>query len=464
MKIFLIPGFINETFVSESGFSCIIKTMGKINTLFLFFQDLRLYDNRGLAAAARENRRIFTMVLPWEGLTQAPVKNSPSMTFRNSSIKELGQEIYKRGGVLLRAGSDYLHDIKAMIKDNSIHEVHMNGLYDPGSLEMIRNIRMAAEKSHASFHLSHDYCLTIPGKVLSGKGEPYKVFSPFARKAGGALELEQITWGYMDFAKPGKISGEDVVGDNENYTLSLPGGRREGKRLLERLSYITDYKTDRDYPARDGISYLSAHLNRGTVSVREAYIRAGDMNGGDLFRRELLWRDFFIHAGYNFPWVFNGSFKREYDNLFWDDDPDKFQRWTDGRTGYPLVDAGMRQLRETGFMHNRVRMAAASFLVKDLHINWRNGEKYFADTLTDYEPAVNNGNWQWSASTGCDSVPYFRIMNPVTQQKRFDPEFEYIMRWVPEVEDEKDNFRPMVDHGKERLETLSRYRERNKII
>ncbi|MCX7847016.1 MAG: FAD-binding domain-containing protein, partial [bacterium] len=218
-----------------------------------------------------------------------------------------------------------------------------------------------------------------------------------------------------------------------NPALRVRGGRREALRILGDLGGFKEYAKTRDFPARPTTG-LSAHIKFGTVSLREVYAAAcAALGRGHVLIRELYWHDFFTQIGWHFPHVFGHAFQRRYEKLGWREDEGMFQAWCEGRTGFPIVDAGMRELNTTGFMHNRVRMIVASFLVKDLWIDWRWGERYFAQRLVDYDPCVNNGNWQWAASTGCDAQPYFRVFNPWLQQRKFDGGGEYIRRWVPEL-------------------------------
>jgi deoxyribodipyrimidine photo-lyase len=278
--------------------------------------------------------------------------------------------------------------------------------------------------------------------VLTGSGNPYSVFTPFYRNAG-----------QRPVAQPRSFSGGELVSDAIPFALgleslaermetSLPkphlrGGRRRGLALLEDLGTFRAYPEIRDQPALAGTTSLSAHHKFGTVSVRETFAALVRQLGPDAepLTRQLYWRDFFTHLADAHPRVFGAAFQERYDEVEWDDDPDRFEAWCRGETGFPIVDAGMRQLNESGWMHNRVRMITASFLTKDLHLDWRQGERYFAQRLVDYDPAVNNGNWQWAASTGADAQPYFRIFNPWSQQERYDPEGEYIRRWVPELDE-----------------------------
>nr|WP_280954397.1 deoxyribodipyrimidine photo-lyase [Methanohalophilus levihalophilus] len=274
----------------------------------------------------------------------------------------------------------------------------------------------------------------------------------------------------------GNIKGEDRgilkhILKDRNENLYSKGGRENGLEILDNPKRFENYQDERDYPALDATTGLSAHNKFGTVSIREVYHCLADEFGKNHpLITQLYWRDFFTHLAYNNPHVFGHSFRKKYDSLKWIDDKDSFRKWCEGKTGFPIVDAGMRQLNTTGYMHNRVRMIAASFLVKDLHIDWRWGERYFAQHLVDYDPCVNNGNWQWAASTGADSQPYFRIFNPWLQQTKFDKDCEYIKTWVPELadvdpkrihrlgHDEKhripDYPAPIVDHSREREQSL----------
>ncbi|MCM2325813.1 MAG: DNA photolyase family protein, partial [Candidatus Woesearchaeota archaeon] len=228
----------------------------------------------------------------------------------------------------------------------------------------------------------------------------------------------------------------DEVTYVKNPQLITHGGRKEGLKILSSLGRFAGYSEDRNYPSRELTTKLSPHNKFGTLSIRETYYEITRQLGEfSVLLNELYWRDFFTHIGYFFPHVFGHAFKNKYDNIKWKDDELKFKAWCEGKTGFPIVDAGMRELNSTGFMHNRVRMITASFLIKDLHIDWRKGEKYFATKLIDYDPCVNNGNWQWAASTGCDAQPYFRIFNPWLQQERYDYECRYIKRWLPELKD-----------------------------
>jgi deoxyribodipyrimidine photo-lyase len=262
---------------------------------------------------------------------------------------------------------------------------------------------------------------------------------------------------------------------HENKNIALHGGRKEGLKILKHITDFEEYEKIRDIPAYN-TTLLSAHLKFGTLSPRETYhhMQSLGRKAHTGLIRQLYWRDFWYHIAYFYPHVFGNAFHEKYNNLTWKQDEKGFKAWCNGTTGFPIVDAGMRQLNETGFMHNRVRMIVASFLIKDLHIHWLRGEQYFAQKLVDYDPCVNNGNWQWVASTGCDPQPYFRIFNPWLQQRKYDPACTYIKRWIPELKDVstnaihawyKDKNRiessypaPILDHDVERGKTLAMYK------
>jgi deoxyribodipyrimidine photo-lyase len=233
----------------------------------------------------------------------------------------------------------------------------------------------------------------------------------------------------------------DILNFN-NPNIYAKGGRNEGLKILNQIQTHKNYERERDFPAIKGTTNLSAHIKFGTVSIREVYHAIKQIDNFALLR-QLYWRDFYIHIGFHFPHVFKGSFRPKYDRLDWKYDKSLFTIWCEGNTGFPIVDAGMRQLNSTGWMHNRVRMIVASFLTKDLLINWQWGERYFKEKLVDYDISVNNGNWQWAASTGCDPAPYFRIFNPWLQQKKFDPYCDYIKSFIPELRD----YNPRIIHN-----------------
>jgi deoxyribodipyrimidine photo-lyase len=282
--------------------------------------------------------------------------------------------------------------------------------------------------------------LNAPETITKKDGSYYSIFTAFYKKAvmfnvQDPAKQQNGDWFNSAIKNSESTAIFTKILSKKNKQIAMSGGRKEGLHILKQLETLKNYNHDRDYPAIT-TSHLSAHLKFGTISVRETYHAIIEHLGRrHPLLRQLYWRDFFTHIGYHKPTVFGHAYHEKYNKLRWNNDKKLFAAWCAGTTGFPIVDAGMRELNTTGFMHNRVRMIVASFLVKDLHINWLWGEKYFAQQLVDYDPAINNGNWQWCASTGCDAQPYFRIFNPWLQQKKFDRDCSYIKKWIPELRD-----------------------------
>jgi deoxyribodipyrimidine photo-lyase len=289
-----------------------------------------------------------------------------------------------------------------------------------------------------------DYMLHGAGQIIKDDNTPYTIYTPYSKKAAQILpfhvtSLDKEKFRHKALALQGlnsesALSKLQKIVSNFHFNIKYCGGRELGLKLLNNIIDFSDYSKFRDFPAADKTTKLSPHLKFGTLSPREVYWRVCKIfNKDHLIIRELYWRDFFTQIAFYFPHIFGNSFRRQYDKIAWQNNPEWFELWKAGQTGFPIVDAGMRELKNSGFMHNRVRMISASFLIKDMHINWQEGEKYFAQMLVDYDPSVNNGNWQWVASSGCDAQPFFRIFNPWLQQKKFDPDCSYIKKWVPEL-------------------------------
>ena len=343
-----------------------------------------------------------------------------------------------------------------------------------------KGIAMACQRHNIAFHCHADALLHEPEQVLKDDGKPYVIFTHAFKRARQLPVASPRKNNFENYYHQPIQLADDTLPQkfttNTNTLLAVKGGRQEGRALLKRSLSLTNYTDLRNFPAVRGTTMLSAHNKFGTLSIREVYQTiARELGEQHTLITELYWRDFFTHIAFHFPHIFSGAFHQKYDSLDWDNNKKHFQAWCKGETGFPIVDAGMRELNTTGYMHNRVRMITASFLVKDLHIDWRWGEKYFAQQLVDYDPAVNNGNWQWSASTGCDAQPYFRIFNPWLQQKKFDANCDYIKKWLPElitcpikaihhpqkmaVFTPNNYFHPLVDHAAETCKTQRMYRD-----
>jgi len=435
--------------------------------LYIFRRDLRLHDNTALNQALRDSDAVLPcFIFDPRQVEKHPYQSLPALQFMLQSLGELQNDL-KDSIVRLAIYRDLpIKAIKRTVNDYGIQAVFVNRDYTPFSRKRDHEIADICSELNLEFHSCPDYLLIEPEQALKNDGSPYKVFTPFynnARRFQIALPEPIAAGKFM------KVS-ETMVGTGfpcelpENKAV-ISGGRSRALAAIDEIHKLMDYSNRRDYPCVEGASRLSPHLKFGTCSIREVYhaIREhlGENHG---LLRQLYWRDFYTHIAFHFPYVFGKAFISRYDALIWDRNMEHFDRWREGKTGFPIVDAGMRELNQSGFMHNRVRMITASFLTKDLHISWRWGERYFAQHLVDYDPCVNNGNWQWAASTGCDAQPYFRIFNPWLQQRKFDPECAYIKRWVPELQaltaetihkwDKKQdgivNYpSPMVDHSQE---------------
>lgn len=414
--------------------------MGKNRTsIFLFRRDLRLNDNTALNAALdSSDDTLPCFIFDPRQIKPHRYFSANALAFMLECLRELQTELSERGARLYLFWGNPEQVLKKLITDVKAAALYVNKDYTSFSRERDTSLAETCRELGVEFSSLYDGLLLDPEKFAKPNGTPYTIFTPFFKR-GLQLAVPEPTK-----LRPGKFYTDDLtlpeaILDNFAQTNSAPlrtdfGGRQNCLKILQTLPEKKDYKSQRDFPALAGTTRLSAHNKFGTCSIREVYHAVAKALGKqhDLIR-ELYWRDFFTHIAWHFPHVFEGCFQRKYDALAWSENKEHFAAWCAGKTGFPLVDAGMRELAATGNMHNRVRMVVASFLVKDLHISWRWGERFFAQHLVDYDPAVNNGNWQWAASTGCDAQPYFRIFNPWLQQQKFDPDAEYIKRWVPEL-------------------------------
>lgn len=410
-------------------------------SIFVFRRDLRIYDNVGLAAACYESRIVLPCFIfdEIQVASENRFKSERSIKFMLDSLRDLRDQLLNRNGKLYIFYGKPEVIIKRLIKNEKIDAVFVNKDYTPYSLVRDKKIAQICKSADVDFKQFSDLLLTEPEMVLKSDRQPYSIFTPFYKKASKfKIALPQELQEKNFYIK--KVEGctaLDLISKKiikKDVGQTFTGGRFEGLKILRQINEFERYDRVKDFPAADATTHLSAHHKFGTVSIRESYhIVAKNLGKHHSLIRQLFWRDFFTHVAINFPSVFGRSFHKKYDRIKWHNDKHKFNAWCNGMTGFPLVDAGMRQLNTTGFMHNRVRMIVASFLVKDLHIDWRWGERYFATRLVDYDPSVNNGNWQWAASTGCDAQPYFRIFNPWLQQKKFDKDCFYIKKWIPEL-------------------------------
>lgn len=418
--------------------------------VFWFRKDLRLDDNRALSF-------FVNSVEKYDKYTFVYVKNKNSfsyfgekrISFLYECLSDLKSELLKLGFELNILEGKSLDVFKKLVIDCGTLDVFCNEQIEPYCLKRDLKIKKYIEANKGKFNIFRDTTLMDINNIVKDDSSPYTVFTPFKNKFLKFLS-------HIDF-KECKTDLSKLIPENNIALTAFPiydlkrkynelgksnlvkGGRPDGIKLLNNFvsKNIRNYEYNRDYPVNCGTSLLSAHLHFGTINIRECFRKIYKKNvlssGTAKWRDELIWREFYCNIAFNFPHVIYGSFKKEYDNLKWCYDKKLFNLWCKGKTGFPIVDAGMRQLLKEGWMHNRIRMVVAMFLTKDLFIDWKLGEKYFAENLVDMDFASNNGGWQWSASTGCDAQPYFRIFNPYTQSIKYDAEGDYIKRYIPEL-------------------------------
>ena len=457
--------------------------------LVWFRRDLRDFDHAALYTALKAHAVVHCAFVFDREILNALPRRDRRVTFIHASVAELKAALEARGGGLHVLHGYPQEEIPKLARKLVATAVYANRDYEPQAIARDRAVEQALLTAGIAFHTRKDHVVFEHGEVVTGAGVPFSVFTPYKN-----AWLKKLTPFFVKaypvekYASslapaPGAMPSLADLGF-EPASLPVVAGMAGGRALYAEFKRrISAYGERRDYPALKGPSYLSVHLRFGTVSIRDlaGYAWKQGSAGAAVWLSELAWRDFYFMVLAARPDVVDGAFRREYNALKFDDDANAWRAWCEGATGYPLVDAAMRQLNQSGYMHNRLRMVAASFLVKDLGIDWRRGERYFAQQLNDYDLAANNGGWQWAASTGCDAQPYFRIFNPVTQSERFDAQGRFIRKYVPELarvgdrhvhapwrmdaaEQERagcaigrDYPAPVVDHDAARRRTLERY-------
>ncbi len=427
------------------------------SALVWFRRDLRCDDHAALYHALSRYQQVYcAFVFDTDILDALPSRQDRRVEFIHASVVALHESLQQLaaqhgapgGGLIVRHGSAGASIVR-LAQELGVQEVMTNRDYEPQARARDRSVAQALEKVGIAFSDYKDQVLLDRDEVLTQQGGPYSVFTPYKRawlKRLDAFQLKpyNVARYASHLAIPSKEaplpSLEDLgfVRSNLQDLPVLTGTEGAQQLLRDFVPRMAAYQQARDFPSRKGVSYLSVHLRFGTVSIRQlAALAAAQASqgcvGAQTWLSELAWRDFYFMILWHHPMVVNQSFKAAYDQVQWDEAPDLWSAWCEARTGYPLVDAAMRQLLHSGYMHNRLRMVVASFLTKDLGIDWRRGERFFAEHLIDYDLAANNGGWQWAASTGCDAQPWFRIFNPITQSERFDPEGKFIRRYLPEL-------------------------------
>jgi len=410
------------------------------NTLFIFRRDLRLADNTALINALDNSNQVLSCFILDPRLLERANPHQNAIQFMVDTLNDLDYQLQQRNGQLLYFVGIPEEILLEILSVHCIEAVFINRDYSPFSCRRDARIRNMCNEAKVTFHQFTDSLLNEPEMIRTANNEPYQVFTPFFRKASELPISPPKNNSYKNYVKIRQKQQDYVtrlfkqVKAHYNESLLVRGSRAAGLDILSNLQIYKDYETSRDFPDQHGTTRLSAYIKFGICSIREVHNAIVTQLGKNHpLIRQLYWRDFYTHIAFHFPHVFKRAFKRRYDAIQWNYDKTLFELWSQGKTGFPIVDAGIRELNVTGWMHNRVRMIVASFLAKDLHLDWRWGERYFASKLIDYDPAVNNGNWQWSASTGVDAQPYFRIFNPWRQQEKYDANCEYIKQWIPEL-------------------------------
>jgi deoxyribodipyrimidine photo-lyase len=420
--------------------------------IFWLRRDLRLEDNTALDEALVSGIPVLPLFIFDTNITEELPSDDARVSFIYDTLATINKELINCGSSLLVRKGDPVKVWQELIESFDINSVYVNTDYEPYAIQRDGLIELLLRNKKIPLKKYKDQVIFGEKEILKSDSSPYTVFTPYKNRW-----LQKLSE-YL----PRKNVNSSVVKKNfYKSNFEFPPIENLGFKcsLIKVRPYdlpaINDYEKYRDLPFADKTSFLSPHLRFGTVSIRNLVTLALKTN--QIFLSELIWREFFMQILFNFPKVVTGNFRSKYDGINWINREDEFEKWCNGETGYPLVDAGMRQLNETGYMHNRVRMVTAGFLCKHLLIDWRWGEAYFAEKLLDYELSSNNGNWQWAAGTGCDAAPYFRVFNPSSQQKRFDPKMEYIRKWVPDY-DKSSYPKPIVDHDFARKRAIETYK------
>ncbi len=424
--------------------------------VFWFRRDLRLEDNAGLYHALKSGYPVQPVfIFDTHILEELEDRSDARVQFIHQAIVSLQEQLTALGSSLAVYHDTPEGAFRKMLTEWDIAAVYTNRDYEPYALKRDAAIKTLLLEQKISFNTFKDQVIFERKEVVKDNSAPYTVFTPYSKKWKSQLTPFQLK-PYPNKRYQDKFIQRKALPVPDLETLGFSPSDISFPPASVPDNLIRSYDSTRDIPSLPGTSHLGIHLRFGTVSIRKLAQTALELN--ETFLNELIWRDFFQFILWHFPAVVHQSFKPEYDKIQWRNNEAEFERWCTGTTGYPIVDAGMRELNTTGFMHNRVRMITASFLCKHLLIDWRWGEAYFAQKLLDYDLAANNGNWQWAAGCGCDAAPYFRVFSPQRQTEKFDPKLKYIRTWVPELEG-FDYPAPMVDHDLARKRCLETYKK-----
>jgi len=447
-------------------------------SLFIFRRSLRLHDNIGLSAALKESKKVIPIfIFTPEQLIKNPYKSNNAVQFMIESLSDLDLALRDKGSKLFYFFGKPDEVIKGLIENDGIDAVFVNRDYTPYAIVRDEKIATVCKKNEVAFCSYEDILLNHVGSTLTASDKPYQKYTPYfnkARKLKVTKPMHNTHKNYISqrYKLIHEYKGDPAEFYKKNQKASVRGGRKNALKILKQINNFKNYDKKRNFLTYQ-TTLLSAYIKFGCVSIREVFYAIRAIRSRDLLR-QLYWRDFYYNIAFFFPHVFKGPMKEKYAKISWKNNRSWFETWKKGITGFPIVDACMREINTTGYMHNRGRLIVSNFLIKILLIDWKKGEKYFAIKLIDYDPSVNNGNWQWSASCGADSQPYFRIFNPWAQSKRFDPDCTYIKKWIPQLQEvkpadihnwyKKYNLyrsisypRPIVDYNQQRKKALNLY-------
>lgn len=452
-------------------------------------RDLRLSDHVAMSEATSQSDHV-TVVFVFDTTILSPLKDKDDkrITFIHESLRELDKELVRAGSRLIVRHGDPKIIIPDLAKTLQVEAVFTNRDYEPRAKDRDTVVEKKLSAYRIPFHSFKDQVIFEGKEIKTGSGDPYRVFTPYKNTWLSLLRPSYYEERAVDFKR--FTPREKLRKETNNWSLEAIGFRRSSlwleagptaakRRLQNFRATLSEYHRRRNFPADvNGTSGLSVHLRFGTISVRTLvrFAKTYSSEGSHVWLSEVIWRDFYQMILDQFPYVVHGAFRKDYDTIKWPGKDEHFEAWKEGKTGYPIIDAAMRHFKDTGWMHNRLRMIVASFLTKDLLVDWKKGEAWFAQKLLDFDLAANNGGWQWSASTGCDAQPYFRIFNPVSQSEKFDPEGAFIRQYVPELKKVSNKeihwphspdlfsggmasyIAPIVDHGVQRLKALALFK------
>jgi len=435
-----------------------LDTKPKVS-FFWFRRDLRLDDNSGLYHSLKDKFPVIPIfIFDANILDKLENKEDKRLEFIHKNLFELNQKLLKLGSSLLVKFGKPLEVWKELSKDFNIASVYTNHDYEPYAIERDNLVKDFLLSKKINFYTYKDQVIFEKDEILKNDGKPYTIYTPYSKLwkiklDENALKEYRTENLFNNFhkTKPIDLISLEDIGFKKTFF--------DFKNLNFDLEIIKNYDKQRDYFSKESTTKISVYLRFGIISIRKLVKIALELN--DIWLNELIWREFFMMILYKFPYVADKPFRLEYEKIKWVNDENNFQKWKEGNTGFPIVDAAMHELNQTGYIHNRLRMLTASFLVKNLLIDWKWGEKYFAKKLLDFELSSNNGNWQWVAGTGCDSSPYFRVFNPEIQTKKFDPELKYIKKWIPNFDSQKYQ-KQIIDLSFSRERAISIYKQAKK--